>query len=111
VTVPESTLPLRDLEDWLALLPPLSVCLSPMQVRLLLRVTLPQPLFDRPAAVVLIAYQQRHKLAAYLSHRTRRLRQALFALPATIPRPGTAHDHVPLLSALRAPSGASRLSL
>ena len=61
-----------------------------MQVRLLLRVLLPQPVFDRAAALALIAYQQRHKRAAYHSHRRRRLRQALLALepttPATIPR-------------------------
>jgi hypothetical protein len=61
-----------------------------MQVRLLLRVVLPQPLFDRAAALALIAYQQRHKRAAYRSHRQRRLRQVLRALqpgtPATSPR-------------------------
>lgn len=61
-----------------------------MQVRLLLRVVLPQPVFDRAAVLELIAYQQRHKLAAYRSHRRRRLRQTLRALqpatPATIPR-------------------------
>lgn len=60
-----------------------------MQVRLLLRVTLPQPVFDRAAVLELIAYQQRRKLAAYLSHRQCRLRQALRALqpatPATSP--------------------------
>ena len=86
-----------------------------MQVRLLLRVTLSQPVFDRPAAVVLIDYQQRHKLAAYRSHRTRRLRQALLALPlatpATIPRPGTAHDRPVLLPAVLAPSSARHVSL
>ena len=115
MTVPQSTLPLRDLEDWLALLPPLCVYLSPMQVRLLLRVTLPQPLFDRPAAVVLIAYQQRHKLAAYRSHRTRRLRRALATLPAVMAAPplhtATAHDHVAGRSALRAPPAVSPGSL
>jgi hypothetical protein len=61
-----------------------------MQVRLLLRVLLPQPVFDRAAVLTLIAYQQRHKRAAYHSHRRRRLRQAVLALqpatPATIPR-------------------------
>lgn len=61
-----------------------------MQVRLLLRVVLPQPVFDRAAVLAVIAYQQRHKLAAYRSHRRRRLRQALLALqpgtPATSPR-------------------------
>ena len=61
-----------------------------MQVRLLLRVVLPQPVFDRAAVLALIAYQQRRKLAAYRSHRRRRLRHALLALqpatPATSPR-------------------------
>jgi hypothetical protein len=72
------------------LLPPQPVRLSPMQVRLLLRVVLPQPVLDRPAVLALIAYQQRHKRAAYHSHRRRRLRHALRALqpalPATRPR-------------------------
>jgi len=61
-----------------------------MQVRLLVRVVLPPPHFDRAAVLALIAYQQRHKLAAYRAHRRRRLRQALRALqpatPATLPR-------------------------
>jgi hypothetical protein len=86
----DTTLPLLRLADYPALLPPQPVRLSPMQVRLLLRATLPQPVFDRAAALALIAYQQRRKLAAYLSHRQRRLCQALRTLqpatPATIPR-------------------------
>lgn len=66
-----------------------------MQIRLLLRVTLPQPVFDRAAVIALIAYQQRHKQAAYHAHRTRRLRLALLALPlATQTRiPATARPH------------------
>ena len=86
----DTTHPLLSLQDYPALLPPQPVRLSPMQVRLLLRVVLPQPVFDRAAVLALIAYQQRHKRAAYHSHRRRRLRQALLALqpatPATIPR-------------------------
>jgi hypothetical protein len=45
------------------------------QVRLLLRVALPQPALDLPAALALIAYQQRHNYAAYRSHRKRLLAQ------------------------------------
>ena len=56
-----------------------------MQVRLLIRVVLPQPVFDRAAVLALIAYQQRHKQAAYHSHRRRRLHQALLALQPTTP--------------------------
>jgi hypothetical protein len=56
-----------------------------MQVRLLIRVVLPQPVFDREAVLALIAYQQRHKRAAYHSHRRRRLHQALLALQSTTP--------------------------
>jgi hypothetical protein len=75
-----------------------------MQVRLLLRVVLLQPLFDRAAVLALIAYQQRHKLAAYRSHRQRRLRQVLRALqPAT-----TASS--PRASPAPAPSTSSRLA-
>ena len=51
-----------------------------MQIRLLLRVTLPQPVFDHAATLALINYQQRHKRAAYRSHRARRLRQAPHSL-------------------------------
>jgi len=49
--------------------------LSVAQVRLLLKVALPQPVLDLPAALALIAYQQRHNYAAYCSHRKRLLAQ------------------------------------
>ena len=48
---------------------------SRAQVRLLLRVALPQPVLDLPAALALIAYQQRRNYAAYCSHRKRLLAQ------------------------------------
>ncbi len=57
------------------LLPPLPVGLSVAEVRVLLRALLPLPLFDAPAALAWLAYQQRRKLAAYRSHRHRRLRR------------------------------------
>ncbi len=50
-----------------------SLPLSIAQVRLLLRVALPQPVLDLPAALALITYQQRHNYAAYCSHRKRLL--------------------------------------
>jgi len=53
----------------------LSLPLSVAQVRLLLQVVLPQPVLDLPAVLDLIAYQQRHKYAAYCSHRKRLLAQ------------------------------------
>ncbi|HKF37714.1 MAG TPA: hypothetical protein VKB35_12535 [Ktedonobacteraceae bacterium] len=49
--------------------------LSVAQVCLLLRVALPQPVLDLPAALASIAYQQRHTYAAYRSHRKRLLAQ------------------------------------
>ncbi len=52
-----------------------SLPLSVTQVRLLLQVALPQPVLDLPAALALIAYQQRHNYAAYCSHRKRLLAQ------------------------------------
>ena len=52
-----------------------SLPLSVAQVRLLLQVVLPQPVLDLPAVLDLIAYQQRHKHAAYRSHRKRLLAQ------------------------------------
>ena len=52
-----------------------SLPLSVTQVRLLLRVALPQPVLDVPAALALIANRQRHKYAAYCSHRKRLLAQ------------------------------------
>jgi hypothetical protein len=88
-----------------------------MQVRLLLRVVLPQPVFDRAAVLELITYQQRHKLAAYRSHRRRRLRQALLALqpatPATIPRalPAPPHAAATSLSPLLALQAGGSVSL
>ena len=95
-------------------LPPVPVSLSPMQVRFLLRVTLPQPVFDRHAVVSLIAYQQRRKRAAYHSHRTRRLLRALAALPMAladpVPRPGATHDRaapLPAAISLPIPAGVS----
>ncbi len=48
---------------------------SRAQVRLLLRVALPQPVLDVSAALAVIAYQQRHNYAAYCSHRKRLLAQ------------------------------------
>ncbi len=42
---------------------------------MLLRALLPLPVFDPPAALAWLAYQQRRKLAAYRSHRQRRLRR------------------------------------
>ena len=105
---PDTTQPLRSPQDYQALLPAQPVRLSPMQVRLLLRVVLPQPVFDRAAVLAVIAYQQRHKLAAYRSHRRRRLRHALLALqpatPATLPRT------LPAPSRARATSLASILA-
>ena len=53
----------------------LSLPLSVAQLRLLLQVVLPQPVLDLPAVWELIAYQQRHKYAAYRSHRKRLLAQ------------------------------------
>ena len=57
------------------LLPPLPVGLSVTEVRVLLRALLPLPAFDAPTALAWLAYQQRRKLAAYRSHRRRRLRR------------------------------------
>jgi hypothetical protein len=83
---PDTTYPLRDADDWLVLLPPQPVSLSPMQIRLLLRVTLPQPVLDLIATLEVINYQQRHKQHAYVSHRARRLRRAHHALaPPLVP--------------------------
>lgn len=49
--------------------------LSLAEVRLLLRALLPLPVFDATAALDLLAYQRRRKLAAYCSHRRRTLRR------------------------------------
>ena len=60
---------------WALLLPPVPVGLSITEVRVLLRALLPLPVFDPRAALAWLAYQQRRKLAAYGSHRQRRLRR------------------------------------
>jgi hypothetical protein len=52
-----------------------SLPLSVAQVRLLLKAVLPLPVLDLSAILDLIAYQQRHKYAAYRSHRKRLLAQ------------------------------------
>ena len=41
----------------------------------LLRAVLPLPVFDLATAVALVAYYQRHNLAAYRSHRQRTLKR------------------------------------
>ena len=72
--VPLPAIPLPP--DLLALLlPPVPVGLSVAEVRVLLRALLPLPRFDPTAALAWLAYQQRRKLAAYQSHRRRRLRR------------------------------------
>ena len=59
-----------------SLLPPApALRLSVAEVRLLLRALLPLPQLDLMAVVALLRYQRRHKLAAYWSHRKRRLRR------------------------------------
>ena len=89
VTAPDTTYPLRDADDWLVLITPQPVYLSPMQIRLLLRATLPQPVLDLTATLDVINYQQRHKQHAYVSHRARRLRRAQHALaPPIVPHTG-----------------------
>ena len=71
--------------DLASLLPPApALRLSVAEVRVLLRALLPLPRFDLKAAVVLLRYQRRHKLAAYWSHRKRRL-QRLARLEALHP--------------------------
>ena len=56
--------------------PPLAVLpLSLRTVRFLLRVTLPPPTLDLPAALAWLAYHQQRQVAAYRSHRTRVLAQ------------------------------------
>jgi hypothetical protein len=51
--------------------------LSVTQMRLLLQVALPLPVLDIPAALALIAYQQRQKQAAYRSHRKRIMKRLM----------------------------------
>ena len=56
-----------------ATLPSVSTGLSLAEVRVLLTTVLPQPTFDLPAALRLLAYRQTRKAAAYRSHRRRTL--------------------------------------
>ena len=65
--------------DPISQLPPRAVRVSLAEARLLLRALLPLPVRDVAAVLALVAYQQRHKTAAYRSHRKRRL-LALHAL-------------------------------
>ena len=51
----------------------MAVRVSLAEVRRLLRALLPLPVREVAAVLALIAYQQRHKTAAYRSHRKRRL--------------------------------------
>jgi hypothetical protein len=57
------------------LAPLAAIRLSLEQVGRLRRAVLPLPVFDGPSALALLDYQQRHKAAAYRSHRKRRLRR------------------------------------
>ncbi|GAC1430796.1 MAG: hypothetical protein NVSMB65_04310 [Chloroflexota bacterium] len=67
--------PLTEEEELAAQLPPApALRLSVAEVRLLLCALLPLPRRDLWTVLALLAYQRRHKLAAYLSHRKRRLR-------------------------------------
>ncbi len=54
-------------------LPARAVRVSIAEARLLLQALLPLPVWDVAAALALVAYQQRHKTAAYRSQRKRRL--------------------------------------
>jgi hypothetical protein len=58
-------------------LPPVPVRLSLAEAKVLLRALLPLPVWDVAAALAWVAYQQRHKTAAYRSHRRRRLRDLM----------------------------------
>ena len=60
-------------QDLTSQLPPVPVRVSVAEARLLLRALLPLPVLDVAAVLALVAYQQRHKTAAYRSHRKRRL--------------------------------------
>jgi len=70
---PEPVVWLAPGADPAAHLPPRAVRISVAEARLLLRALLPLPVLDVAAALTLVAYQQRHKTAAYRSHRKRRL--------------------------------------
>ncbi len=72
---PTTTRPLPTPAELASLDAHASLPLSVAQVRLLLQVALPQPMLDLPAALALIAYQQRHNYSAYCSHRKRLLAQ------------------------------------
>ena len=66
----------RGAQDLASLLPPApALRLSVAEVRLLLRALLPLPRLDLGAVLALLRYQRRHKLAAYWSHRKRRLQR------------------------------------
>jgi hypothetical protein len=54
---------------------PLSLRAVRCLLRCLLRVALPQPTLDLPAALAWLAYHQQRQVAAYRSHRTRLLAQ------------------------------------
>ncbi len=58
-------------------LPARAVRVSVAEARVLLRALLPLPVWDVAAALAWVAYQQRHKTAAYRSHRRRRLRDLM----------------------------------
>ena len=59
-----------------SVLPPApALRLSVAEVRLLLHALLPLPRLDLVAVLALLRYQRRHKLAAYWSHRKRRLQR------------------------------------
>ena len=60
-------------QDRASQLPARPVRVSLAEVRVLLRALLPLPMWDMAAALAWVAYQQRHKTAAYRSHRKRRL--------------------------------------
>ena len=70
---PATALPPPDLASVLPPAPALR--LSVAEVRLLLGALLPPPRRDLPAVVAVLRYQRRHKLAAYWSHRRRRLQR------------------------------------
>ena len=65
-----------DTQELASLLPTApALRLSVAEVRLLLRALLPLPRLDLEAVLALLRYQRRHKLAAYWSHRKRRLQR------------------------------------
>ena len=70
---PEPVVWLAPDQDLPSQLPARPVRVSLAEARALLRALLPLPTLDVVAALALVAYQQRHKTAAYRSHRKRRL--------------------------------------